>query len=461
MKIPQIPEAVNTDALVASAVSHASLFSSEFIPTESENVSSSGGSFTIPLLLPIGRPTGDGRQFEQNSLTSRELPLPLLWQFKTDSGHNQSVVVGRIDSIDITEQGIQNVKGVFDVNPYARECERMVRNGFLRGVSADLDSFVASEEEDPKDSLSNKGKKTIKNSTLNISEARLMGATVVPLPAFQEASIKLDTNTSDEEIQDGEYEDGVLKETELETIVASAAPLNPPRAWFNTRADKPTPLTITDDGQVFGHLALWSSGHIGMSNNVRPPRSASNYQFFRTGVVRADDGTDVTVGSITLVGGHAPLQASAEKAAAHYDNTQSAFCDVVASEDRFGIWLSGSLRPNVTPEQIRSARASAISGDWRNINGRLELVRICSVNTPGFMSTRTMVASGAVNALVAAGTSQMQELSQQNAEIDELKARLFQLESKPLVEEAFAVFKADIEKQLTDKAAEAARVFGL
>ena len=198
-----------------------------------------------------------------------------------------------------------------------------------------------------------------------------------------------------------------------------------------------------------------------MSNNVRPPRSASNYQFFRTGVVRADDGTDVTVGSITLVGGHAPLQASAEKAAAHYDNTQSAFCDVVASEDRFGIWLSGSLRPSVTPEQIRSARASAISGDWRNINGRLELVRVCSVNTPGFMTTRTMVASGAVNALVAAGTSQMQELSQQNAEIDELKARLYQLESKPLVEEAYAVFKADIEKQLTDKAAEAAKVFGL
>lgn len=460
MKIPHIPEQVPVEALVASAVGHASLFSSEFIPTESESVSSSGGSFTIPLLLPIGKPTGDGRQFEQNSLTSRELPLPLLWQFKTDAGHNQSVVVGRIDSIDIEEDGIKNVRGVFDVNPYARECERMVRNGFLRGVSADLDSFVASEEVDPKEKLSNE-KKTIKNNTLKISEARLMGATVVPLPAFQEARIQLDTNTPDDEIQDGEYEDGVLKETEMESIVASAAPLNPPRAWFNTRADKPTPLTITDEGQVFGHLALWSSGHIGMRNNVRPPRSASNYQFFRTGVVRTDDGTDVTVGSITLVGGHAPLQASAEKAAAHYDNTQSAFCDVVASEDRFGIWLSGTLRPDVTPEQIRAARASAISGDWRNINGRLELVRICSVNTPGFMTTRTMVASGAINALVAAGTSDMQELSQQNAEIESLKERLFQLESKPIVDEAFAVFKADIEKQLADKAAEAAKVFGM
>lgn len=461
MKIPIIPEVVNIDSLVASAVEHASLFSSEFVPTNPENVSSSGATFTIPLLLPIDKPTGDGRKFEKNSITSRELPLPLLWQFKTDAGHNQSVVVGRIDSIDITEHGIQNAKGVFDVNPYARECERMVRNGFLRGVSADLDSFVASEEEDPRDELSNDGKKTIKNSTLNISEARLMGATVVPLPAFQEVTIKLDTNTSDTEIQDGEYVDGVLKESETETIVASAAPLIPPRAWFNTRADKPTPLTITDEGQVFGHLALWSSGHIGMRNNVRPPRSASDYQYFRSGVVRTDDGTDVTVGSITLVGGHAPLNANAMQAAAHYDNTQSAFCDVVATEDRFGIWLSGTLRPNVEPEQIRAARASAISGDWRNINGRLELVRICSVNTPGFSNVRSMVSSGAMNALVAAGTSEMQELSQQNTEIDSLKERLFQLESKPIVDEAYAVFKADIEKQLAEKATEAAKVFGL
>lgn len=461
MKIPQIPESVNTDALVASAVSHASLFSSEFIPTESENVSSSGGSFTIPLLLPIGRPTGDGRQFEQNSLTSRELPLPLLWQFKTDSGHNQSVVVGRIDSIDITEQGIQNVKGVFDVNPYARECERMVRNGFLRGVSADLDSFVASEEEDPEESLSNKGKKTIKNSTLNISEARLMGATVVPLPAFQEASIKLDTNTSDEEIQDGEYEDGVLKETELETIVASAAPLNPPRAWFNTRADKPTPLTITDDGQVFGHMALWNSSHIGMKGGVRPPRSVSDYKYFRNGVVIADDGTEVSVGSLTLSGGHAPLQLSAEKAAAHYDNTDSQFAYVVASEDRFGIWLAGMLKPSLTKEQVFTARASSLSGDWRNINGRLELVRCCAVNTSGFPIVRSMVSSGSLNSLVAAGTPELHQLSEQNKEIEELQARLFKLESQSIVDEAFSVFKEDIEKQLQLKAEEARKAFEL
>lgn len=463
MKIPLIPSPITADVIIASAVKNAGLFSSDFVPTDPENVSTSGGSFTIPLLLPIGTPTGDGRQFEPNSLSSRELPLPLLWQFKSDSGHNQSVVVGRIDSVDISEDGIRNVRGVFDVNAYAREAERMIRSGFLRGVSADLDSFVASEEEaSEQESLSSEGKKskTIKNSVLRISEARLMGATLVALPAFKEAYIQLDNNTPEGEILDGEYENGELKETTL-AITASAAPLNPPREWFNKKADKPTPLTITDDGQVFGHLALWSSNHIGMRGATRPPRSASKYQNFRTGVVKADDGTDVTTGSITLVGGHAPLNANALQAAAHYDNTQSAFCDVVASEDKFGIWLSGSLRPEVTPEQIRAARASAISGDWRNINGRLELVRICSVNTPGFMTTRSMVASGMMTSLVAAGTSEMQELSSQNKEIEELKNRLFQLESAPIVAEAHEVFKADIEAQLQAKALEAAKVFGL
>src|SRR5690606_1868713 len=48
-------------------------------------------------------------------------------------------------------------------------------------------------------------------------------------------------------------------------------------------------------------------------------------------------------------------------------------------------------------------RASAVSGDWRPINGRLELVAVCAVNCPGFPIPRTMVASGAAVSLVAAG----------------------------------------------------------
>lgn len=413
MKIPMKRQRrASTQAIIASAWDNASKFNAPE-PTL-DGVSPSGGSFFIKTLLPIGVPTGDSRKFQVNSISHRDLPLPLLWQKKTDAGHSGAVVVGRIDSIEITESGAGNVRGVFDTNPYAREVERMIRDGFIRGVSADLDKFSATEE--PGDQLASEkpseGKKVIKNKELIIEEARIMGVTVVAMPAFQEATIVLE-ETLDEmpsnEITDGIYEDGKLEEESLSAMIASAAPLNPPRAWFQRHeTNNPMPITVEDNGRVYGYLALWKADHIGYNPGQKPPRSLSNYKYFRSGVVRTDDGTDVTVGNLTLVGGHASMSASAQEAVKHYDDTSSAVADVVAGEDKFGIWVAGALRPTVTPEQVRAMRASGISGDWRPINGKLELVAACFVNVPGFPTTRAMVASGQITALVAAGVQDLE-----------------------------------------------------
>ena len=115
----------------------------------------------------------------------------------------------------------------------------------------------------------------------------------------------------------------------------------------------------------------------------------------------------------------------------HYDDTASAMCDVHAGEDAYGIWVAGALRPNVTAEQIRAIRASAPSGDWRPIHGRLELVAVCQVNVPGFPVTRARVASGQVYALVAAGTATLARLRAEadDAPIDALIARVDALEA--------------------------------
>lgn len=452
MKIPtpnKKVKAPTVDALIASAVGRAASFE-EVIPTSQENISPSGAAFKIDMLLPVGAETGDGRKFAANALSARELPLPLLWQFKTDSGHNQSVIVGRIDSLEINSAGITNVRGVFDTNPYAREAERLILNGFLKGVSADLDKFSAVEDSPAESELAQgtKGPRKIENKGLTIDKARLMGATVVALPAFQEAVIEIDNQkVFTDPLMEGEYYDGVLEEYSMESLVASAAPIAPPREWFqHMKVSEPTPLTIDDDGRVYGYLALWSSNHIGYQHAQKPPRSATNYKYFRTGVVRTADGTDVTVGNLTLVGGHAPIQASAKDAVKHYDDTNSAVIDVVAGEDQFGIWLAGSLRPGVSPEQVRSVRASALSGDWRPVNGRLELVAACFVNVPGFMTTRTMVASGGqVTALVAAGAQELWEMknstnSELRSDIDELRQALFSIQSEESVRKANEVF---------------------
>lgn len=428
-----------------------------------------GAKFVIPLVIPEGAETGDGRIFEKGSITMRDLPLPLLWQIKTGNGHDGSVVVGQITYMERTEEGIGNAIGVFDTGEYGQEAERLVRHGFIRGVSADMDKFEA-DEEVPEDTGDDS--KDISSGRINITSARVMAVTIVPKPAFQECFIQIAEETSDAEEEtmqpDGVYVDNVnpLDASALVAcgMVAGAIPNEPPKEWFdNPKLKGATPLTITDEGRVFGHIAAWHVDHIGMAFGTKPPRSRSKYSYFHTGVLRTAEGDDVPVGQLTLAGGHAGLEADAAAAVKHYDDTASAFADVHAGEDAHGIWVAGSLRPGTTPEQIRAARASAPSGDWRPIKGSLELVAVCQVNVPGFPIARARVASGQVMALVAAGASVLAHLksdpiAELNAKVDALAAAQLNPKRDDAVAK-FAALKAETQEKHRQKMAElAARV---
>lgn len=216
-------------------------------------------------------------------------------------------------------------------------------------------------------------------------------------------------------VVDGEYGSetwrGMVRE-DLTALLAASFPAKPPREWFDDpRLASVTPLTIDNTGRVHGHIATWKQSHIGMAGGVKAPRSKSNYAFFATGVLECDDGAHVNVGQITLAGGHAPLDASVAQTVAHYDNTKSAVMDVSVGEDRYGIWVAGALRPDVDELKLRAVRASSVSGDWRPINGGLELVAVCSVNVPGFPIPRARVASGQMVALIAAGTEELVDIT--------------------------------------------------
>lgn len=335
-----------------------------------------GGRFRIPLIIPEGIPSGDSRIFTANALEFKEPPMPLLWQKISDDGHKGSVVVGRIDKVERLESGgLGNAEGVFDTHADAVEAARQVREKFLTGISGDVDQFEAelTVEADGTEGIA-------------IHHGRLVAATLVAKPAFQEATIEF-----------------VTEEGEEPVILASAGPLHPERDWFtNPKMAGPTRLTVTDDGRVFGHIATWDTKH--MANpNIVPPKSRSNYKYFNSKPLRCADGSDLMVGQLTLAGGHADLRLDHRRAAAHYDNTESAVADVVAGEDEFGIWVAGAMRPTVSDAQIRAFRASDPSGDWRMTDDGLELVAVCQVNVPGFPVARTMVASGQQMALVAAG----------------------------------------------------------
>jgi hypothetical protein len=201
------------------------------------------------------------------------------------------------------------------------------------------------------------------------------------------------------------------------TLVASAdtAPLRfvhtddrpkPPMDWFeDPHLVEASPITVTEEGRVYGHLARWDECHIGVSGVCTvAPHSMSDYAYFRTGYVLTETGP-VPTGTLTLGTGHADKYASASATVAHYDNTGLGTAYVSAGEDVYGIWVAGCVAPGVTPEQIVTMRASALSGDWREIAGNLELVAALHVNVQGFpIPHPSLAASGGRQvSLVAAG----------------------------------------------------------
>lgn len=193
-------------------------------------------------------------------------------------------------------------------------------------------------------------------------------------------------------------------ESEQPETVTAAAPVAPPAEWFdNPNLQGPTPLAVTADGRVMGHLAAWNTCHASFANKcVIAPRSHTNYKYFLNGSVLTASGTTVRVGKITLGTGHANIRLGWIPASDHYDNTGTGVAVVAAGEDRFGIWVAGAVVPGTSEERIAELRRSPLSGDWRSVGGNLELVAALAVNTPGFPIVN-MTASGELDVLCAAG----------------------------------------------------------
>lgn len=170
-------------------------------------------------------------------------------------------------------------------------------------------------------------------------------------------------------------------------MIDTATLNTPPSEWFWIDPEtEPYDVVIEDDGWIHGFpAATWDSCHLSFPDEcVTPPRSNTDYAYFKVGMVRTASGERVKTGPLTLRGGHADRALSASKAMAFYDDTNSAFADVAIGEGTHGIWIAGALRPEATAEAIRAAMGSGFSGDWRWIGDGYELIALSAVNTPGF-----------------------------------------------------------------------------
>jgi hypothetical protein len=183
----------------------------------------------------------------------------------------------------------------------------------------------------------------------------------------------------------------------LTAAAAGFAPEQPPAEWFDDpELDELTPLTITDDGRVFGHAWAWETCHVSFDGCVTAPHSETGYAYFELGEVECADGERVPVGKITLDAPHAGQRLSRADAIRHYDHTGTVAAYVRFGEDDHGGWFAGAIRPDLPASKLRLLRGATVSGDWRGVDGNLELIALLAVNVPGFPVPRK-------RALVAAG----------------------------------------------------------
>lgn len=248
---------------------------------------------------------------------------------------------------------------------------------------------------------------------------RIRGVTACAVAAFAGAYLELEPAEAGAE---DATEPGTADSGAVVAAITAAAPVRPPAEWFALPEPQPgqtdrgevygmpvqellveqpdgsfgVPVTITEDGRVFGHAALWSTCHVGyLGECVTAPESQSGYAHFHVGSVSCADGSTVATGVLSANCDHAAAHLLAPEAMDHMAHTGLGFADVRATNGALGVWLSGALRPGITDEQVRVLRASSLSGDWRRIGTSLEFIGAIAVNVPGFPIAREHVtASG-------------------------------------------------------------------
>lgn len=480
------------------------------------------------VLARLGVPTGDKRLIAPGALTSRELPLPLMWQRVSDSGHSGSVTVGAIETLTIdNENGIVTATGRFLEVRGAAEAQAQTDAG-VTGPSIDIFDDVDIREVQTLIEAGVVGPNVLDDmddieyamdadGMVVITNGRIAGATLVQIPAFAGVSIDMvdgpdvpaltasvrTTGWADMPIADeardwdgdaaaarvftwaggpdspdwakyaraflrkddsanpetrGAYGfgiadviDGTLtivprgvfaaaaateggrtgetpedaegmqsvlrgiygrmdRDAPFSLAASAAAPRQlPPLEWFaKPDLDRLTPLTVTDPGiyglqRIFGHIGGADTCHVGLPGCVTPPMGHSDYSHFHVGAQELAEGGLLPVGTLVAGPRHADPQLAFRAAQEHYDDVDARVAKVVAGEDEFGIWVAGWLLPDAKPEAVEVFKSSPVSGDWRWIGGQLELIAVCSVNTPGFPVPRARVAfsSGAQQTLIA------------------------------------------------------------
>lgn len=371
-----------------------------------------GGTFVAVLALQ-GVPTSDGRMLSENMRT-RDLPIPLMVKFQGSHGNDMpagSEFAGRIEEIEVIDRRIWG-KGTFDTSPAGQEAQRHVTDQMLRWVSVDL----GAQKEDITHMIDSNGSEVTYFDTYEI-----MAATMVATPAFQDAVIWMEGADAPGQASKDLPPKPELTEQEmpdlLEALLGSAGeiPAVPPREWF----DEPTEeqlrgaggCFVTDEGRIFGTIHVEGQCHVGSPMGQCVTVGGGTYQNFLLNALPTTDGR-VQTGPLLFAPDHADTRrpdgsyVNAATAMAYYSNVGVAKADVACGDTEIDgkrvTWYSGALRPDISSDDLRTLHGSVVSGDWRPIGGKQEMISLMAVNAPGFPQLLASVAaSGDLMAVIA------------------------------------------------------------
>ena len=399
------------------------------------------------LAVLEGSMTSDMRFIAPGALTWRRLPFPLLQQLETQRGHDGAVPVGpvtfaeRVTAADISgrvpeltadldgDAGGIWLGGVFDTGEHGSNARRAISEGTLTGVSADLTEVEIRQPETEEEAIAMMAGEL----PLVITSARLAGATLVSIPAFEDARLQIHAPAEpdvDALVASGGQMVGVWRVTMplhrinlsgrtvvnspavrfTMPLVASGGP-RPDREWFEPfDYTEPSPVTLEKhDGSglfmLHGHLGLRGSCHIGFAGRCRDIPVGLDYDSFQgdraAGMVTCSDGTKIHAGPVLMDTNHADVVDASGRpvpagvAVDHYAHTGALVAQGRIYEDRYGPYVRGWVLPGVSDRQLAVLDAADLSPDWRpraTARGGQGVVALLVVGVSGFNTA--LVASG-------------------------------------------------------------------
>ncbi len=365
------------------------------------------------IIAQEGIPTGDSRIIEPGALTWGTGPWPLRWQPRDTSGHSDSLQVGSINRIwrdgqNIRAEGELSDSRIAEIRAAVDRFAELADAGTV-GVSIGMDDDTAElrvkkeliwwmeEDGEPpardttpdQDGRVRFAKFSVDDMRWHILSARIREVTAVDTPAFVDAALSLTGSqiglAAAMSGPDPAFADPHFGADDKEDPRLVWQPANRPDELSGWGC----PLTITDDEAFFAHVALRTRCHGAFAACIPPPGN-DDFAHFLIGEAT----TGVATGPIILDTDHGVDEQGRVKSHTHLADTGRSVADGAAGSDRHGVWIAGRLRPGLTAREKAALKGSTLSGEWHPIGGRLRLVGVLAVNSPGYLVRRRGLAAG-------------------------------------------------------------------